>query len=807
MLVPTASASAEGATATARPATATPARAAHDATPDTAAPRRSAARRGQVLVVYVLSIFVLVGLLGLVIDVAWYWSNSLKVQRAADAAALAGAVDLPAKPGTAAAHALGTGIGDAIAEASKNGYPSLTFGCAGDGVSPSSSPGICVHVDSGNTNQLDVMISAPVNTFFMRIFGISSLKATRDAAAVFTLPVPMGSPENYYGVFGPVRGATFTATTTAAGDSGWNPPTATPSNVWTTPTNADATQNTSYAVSTTTNGSAQQWTTFNLTSGTPKIPVGATINGIEVEVRGLLSGSGATSTNCTLGVDMSWNSGTTWSTAQTTAYLTTTNTTLATLGSAASTASWGAHAWTQTDFANTTFRLRLTWNQGSCAATRTASVDTIRLRVSFTSSSTTTTTTTPTSATPGSGNDLRGPGTACSARTSGAPSDCYQPDGAVLNARGFWGAMNTKGISSSQGDAFQSALDPSGATAPNCSTVSGLRTCYDPSNYYNYSIDMPAGSANGYVYIFDPVFCDVGSAYGTGDGHSSGSLSATYPPSSWFELFDTNNTTWTNSDDTLITTTGTRFLDMKYSDTTMGGATPSGYLECKQKDTAYGDARDYHDSWILLNPMNPLNGGSDGNTYRLHTTNSTPPGQTDLVNQMNVGTEQNFAIFATANGGTPSIYGLGAMEMYTPIVGAGNSQFYLAQIPAYYAGKTLELNLWDAGDTGGLTAKLYVMQPSTTVGTWNAVNFSYTVGSPAGSCSASPTSGTNVGYVATNSFNACWLTMRITIPTTYTAPQGGWWQLKYALTGSGSSVDTTTWTAHILGNPVHLVVP
>ena len=61
--------------------------------------------------------------------------------------------------------------------------------------------------------------------------------------------------------------------------------------------------------------------------------------------------------------------------------------------------------------------------------------------------------------------------------------------------------------------------------------------------------------------------------------------------------------------------------------------------------------------------------------------------------------------------------------------------------------------------------------------------------------------------MATNTLNACWLTVDVGIPSTYTAPQDGWWQLKYALTGSGSSVDTTTWTAQILGNPVHLVVP
>ena len=44
-------------------------------------------QRGQLLVVFVLAIFVLMGFIALVIDVSWYWSSSLRVQRAADAAA------------------------------------------------------------------------------------------------------------------------------------------------------------------------------------------------------------------------------------------------------------------------------------------------------------------------------------------------------------------------------------------------------------------------------------------------------------------------------------------------------------------------------------------------------------------------------------------------------------------------------------------------------------------------------------------------------------------------------------------------
>ena len=72
------------------------------------------------LVLFVVSIFVLTGITAIVVDVSWYWANTLRVQRAADAAALAGVVWLPGDAGTAYTRAMN--------EATKNGY---TDGSAG----------------------------------------------------------------------------------------------------------------------------------------------------------------------------------------------------------------------------------------------------------------------------------------------------------------------------------------------------------------------------------------------------------------------------------------------------------------------------------------------------------------------------------------------------------------------------------------------------------------------------------------------------------------------------------------------------
>ena len=179
--------------------------------------------RGQVLVIFAGAAFVLFGLSALVIDVSWYWSNTLRVKRAEDAAALAGVVSLPGDVTGAQA--------DAASAAVANGY-SVTQGCKADLVTPSNVPGICSNPDPNNNRQLDVTVSAPVNTFFMRLFGINTITASRSSKAQYVLPVPMGSPQAYYGVYqlncvsgktGCPSGTNFNPIPVAPGDTGSAP--------------------------------------------------------------------------------------------------------------------------------------------------------------------------------------------------------------------------------------------------------------------------------------------------------------------------------------------------------------------------------------------------------------------------------------------------------------------------------------------------------------------------------------------------------------------------------------------------------
>ena len=78
--------------------------------------------RGQVLVLFALLLTFLLGTAAFVVDLAWIWVNELKVQRAADAAALAGVVHLPG--------AVALANSSALEETNLNGYRDSTNSAA-----------------------------------------------------------------------------------------------------------------------------------------------------------------------------------------------------------------------------------------------------------------------------------------------------------------------------------------------------------------------------------------------------------------------------------------------------------------------------------------------------------------------------------------------------------------------------------------------------------------------------------------------------------------------------------------------------
>ena len=145
----------------------------------------SAQQAGQIIVLFAIMLTSLIGLVGIAVDVTYAWRNGLQVQRAADAAAMAGVVYLPGNLNGTTPSATST----ALEVATANGYVS---GSGGTTVTANYAP--------GNTRQLDVSVTASVPTFFVRLFGINNWTITRTARAAYIMPVPMGSPLSYMGV-------------------------------------------------------------------------------------------------------------------------------------------------------------------------------------------------------------------------------------------------------------------------------------------------------------------------------------------------------------------------------------------------------------------------------------------------------------------------------------------------------------------------------------------------------------------------------------------------------------------------------
>ena len=221
---------------------------------------------------------------------------------------------------------------------------------------------------------------------------------------------------------------------------------------------------------------------------------------------------------------------------------------------------------------------------------------------------------------------------------------------------------------------------------------------YNPDGYYQYGIEFPDGSNSGEVWLFDPGFCNVDSDKGTGEYYTLGGTngSANFEPvSTFFDLWDTKNTPYDTSDDGIAGqpnySSGDAYKDKRWRDSRLDVQGPLTADLC--------DGLPWHNNWVRI-----ASGIPGGTKWRLHTYSTDKNGSPD--HQLDTTALNAFAIYASASGGTPRVYGLGAMEAYVRLPGGRASEFYLARVDADYAGYTMEIMLWDSGDTGQLAANL-----------------------------------------------------------------------------------------------------
>jgi hypothetical protein len=362
---------------------------------------------------------------------------------------------------------------------------------------------------------------------------------------------------------------------------------------------------------------------------------------------------------------------------------------------------------------------------------------------------------------------------------------------------GFWAQVEGPGTVAAYGDAFSTRC----TTSLYCSTA---QSSQHRSTGYWYVITMPAtGSSSTTISIFDALFRRDGSITAETGDYILGSTSTTTNPD-----FTTEYRVYRQ----------TNPLDIA-ARTPVGNASSANQTDnsCWWDVTAEAA---FSMQWKPLCTITPV----DGETYllnvRSHATGTQGVGLNGYaVQAISVGTAQ------------PALYAYSDMGMFNN----GSGTFYLAEVGPEFAGKILAVDLWDSGDVSSGTATIYPKMPSTTAPkpvanapatcTYaaspdpNAVNG----GSPAwfatGTQYAAAQASDDTTRCAINTapsgsahrFNDEWLRIRIQIPSTYTCTPGlnpettagsCWWGIEYAF--SAQPYDVTTWKARIEGNPVHL---
>ena len=353
----------------------------------------------------------------------------------------------------------------------------------------------------------------------------------------------------------------------------------------------------------------------------------------------------------------------------------------------------------------------------------------------------------------------------------GSPEDRFGTDPELPAAQraGLWGNIHGPYTGNQKGDAYAAGCQ--GGTDL-CGTQNST-TPYRPGGYL-YTIDVPAGVTGMGVQVYD-----------AGLYHRSA------------ENVDTGDTDYQLSSGRTTTTHWT-FYDQDPSE-----------LDVSDNPTAAeaGICDAGPGQWALAQ-------GASASTYRnrwqtiCRVDGTVPPGRYLLrVRTSGNGASANrYAIRIDASSATkPRIAAYGDMSMYNNIDG-GVANFYLAEVDEVHAGKTLQIQMYDPGEVSGGNGTMKILAPGgavagSCVGSTSSPSSTFTDGATLSPCEFTTATNGSARY------NGHWVTLHIRIPDDYecemdTIP-GCWWKVRYEITGQGN--DTTTWSAQIVGDPVHLV--
>ena len=369
--------------------------------------------------------------------------------------------------------------------------------------------------------------------------------------------------------------------------------------------------------------------------------------------------------------------------------------------------------------------------------------------------------------------------------------------GTLPGGEDFWAAIQGPYTKKEHGDPFATQCLLS-FNDNNCGSGGSSNGEYRPRGYY-YGVEVPLGSSISQfqVQIYDAGFYHRGSVtIETGDfrwssgGQCPGCSSSTAGATMTFTQYDTDATPLDPFDNPVA------------CNRTMTPEDTSPYTE---------------NLWLSLCTFS-VSGPTDVGIYPLQVQ-TTGTGHAMSM----YGVRACAPSCSSPSGDQPRVFGIFDISIWVNNAGA-TPEFFFAEVDDVHAGKDFEIRLFDPGDAAAnVTNFMTLIGPDDTA--WPTCNYevvSWKTGGIEDSGTASPCTinatrtTTNCGTTSSPEpackYNGDWLTINVTIPATYTCdpaadpstPNDCWWKIRYNYGGSVN--DRTTWSARILGNPVHLVL-
>ncbi|MEM7341430.1 MAG: pilus assembly protein TadG-related protein [Actinomycetota bacterium] len=316
----------------------------------------------------------------------------------------------------------------------------------------------------------------------------------------------------------------------------------------------------------------------------------------------------------------------------------------------------------------------------------------------------------------------------------------------------------------------------------------GLNPTYDPDGY-DFIVDVPAGTGGVALEVFEPGLCtDADTSdllYSANEGSNGG-------PPLRFRVYANDNTELYHEDN--LSTTPVADVTYSTSDCTGGTGAGGRWYTIHTIGSGSSDVG----RWYLQANAVPGTSYSNANFFALR---ARPLTDTQLCSSM-------------TSSSCPELYAKDWLPVWRPSFGGaaiGPVQFFLADISDEYAGKTVEVKLFDAGegmdniqfkDPAGDSAAFEFRLANCSVGLICVNNTQWPEET---TMTANDSCGSNPCLDVTGArFQDMWAVLEIELPADYSCGADCWWTVEYNPVSGGFVSDRTTWAVRVIGDPVHL---